>query len=336
MPPSNLTEGFFGWLHGRAASGRVPFLELAAWTLAGIYTVTAVAHAGGAASRAPAIVVVSVVAALLMAALAVVAGRTRGDLRRLSLATLVAALVLVIAFVRLGMHPSPEQTTHIALALVGVGAFVQVRGYVVLATLAWMGWLFIVPSASGAAGWGEQAYFLLTATGLGAVLMLARLYQEHERRRAGVVEEGLNEDLAVTLGWYRTLFHESPALMCIHDVAGRIEEVNPAGLEALGYDRSYVVGSDILEFMIPVSPDGPSDYLREVVAEGRAEGFLRARRADGAVRIWEYRSTRIRSGVNVQILATATDVTELARAREVMAGLGYDPELSSTGSAGGV
>ena len=326
-PPSNLTEAFFGWVNGKAASGRVPFLELAAWTLAAVYAITAVAHAGGGGTRTPAIVGLSAGLALLMAGLAVAAGRSNGEFPRLGLATGVAGLVLANALVRLGLHPSPEQTTHLVLALVGVGVFVHVRTYLLLSAVAWAGWVLAIPSGASAAGWGQQAWFLLMATGLGAVLMLARLYQDHERERAGLVEEGLSQDLAVSLGWYRTLFHESPALMCIHDAAGRIEEVNPAGLQALGYDRAHVVGSNILEFMIPVSPDGPSEYLEDVVSQGRAEGFLRARRSDGKVRIWEYRSTRLQSGSDVQVLATATDVTDLDRARGAVARLVCDPEV---------
>jgi PAS domain S-box-containing protein len=253
-----------------------------------------------------------------MAALAVAAGRAHGELQRLTLATGVAGLVLANALVRLGLQPSPEQTTHLVLALVGVGVFVHVRAYLLLSAIAWAGWVLAIPAGAPSTGWGQQTWFLLTATALGAVLMLARLYQDHESERAGMVEEGLSQDLAVSLGWYRTLFHESPALMCIHDAAGRIEEVNPAGLQALGYDRAHVVGSNILEFMIPVSPDGPSEYLEEVVNQGRAEGFLRARRSDGEVRIWEYRSTRLQSGADVQVLATAADVTDLDQARDAV------------------
>ena len=266
--------------------------------------------------------------ALVMAGLAVAVARTHGDIQRLTIATLIATLVLSNALFRFALDPSPGQTTHVALALVGLGAFIRVRAYLMLSAFAWIGWILAIPREASSVGWGQQASFLVTATALGVILMLARLYADHERERAGLVEEGLNQDLSVTLGWYKTLFNESPALMCIHDASGRIEEVNPAGLDALGYTRQEVVGRNILEFMEPVSPDGPMGYLEDVVAVGRAEGFLRARHAQGGVRIWEYRSTLLRADTHKQVLATATDVTELARAKEAVERLGEVPDSS--------
>ena len=92
--------------------------------------------------------------------------------------------------------------------------------------------------------------------------------------------------------------------------------MNPAGLEALGYARQDVVGRKITDFMVPVTEDGPEAYLRDIQRVGSTEGVLRARRADGSLRIWEYRSTILRTGSEDQVLATATDVTELAEARD--------------------
>jgi len=308
----------------------MPFLELASWALAGGYAVSAVAHAGGAASRGPAVVAASAASAFSVAALAVAATRSHRDSVRVGLARAVGMVALVHALLRFAIDPVPGQTGHLLLTLVGLAAFLTARTYLVFAAIGWLGWMRTIPSGTPPDGWGQQAYLLLTATGLGVVLMLGRLYRELERERAGVVEEGLNRDLAVSLSWYKALFDQSPALMCIHDQVGRIEDVNPAGLESLGYSRQAVVGQSILDFMVPVAAGGPAGYLEEVVREGRADGFLRARAADGHVRIWEYRSTLLRAGSDVQILATATDVTELTRAQDAVARLSEsDPTTES-------
>ncbi|MEJ2542072.1 MAG: PAS domain S-box protein [Gemmatimonadota bacterium] len=304
------------WLKELGPSRSVPFLEVAAWALGGFYAVSAVAHAGGPLSRAPAVVVASAVSAFLLAGVALTAARARDDRVRTGLAWGVGGIVMANAVFRVLLVGTPEQTTHLGLALVALGAFFPIRVYTIATVAGWLAWLLTVASSGASGTWGHYGEFLVTATGLGFVFLFVRHYRDGEMERARRIEEGLSRDVEVSLGWYKKLFHESPALMCLHDEVGRVEEVNPAGLKALGYSRQEVVGRNIMDFMVPVTLEGPESYLREVQEKGGAEGLLRVRRADGSLRIWEYRSTNLDTGGESQILATAADVTELARARD--------------------
>ena len=308
------------WLRSRAFSGPAPFLEPAAWALAAGFAVSALVQVIVPGPSVGVLVAVSALSSLILAAIAVAAHRvTDGEVRR-GMVGGVGGVILANAIFRLAAGPGPEQATHLGLALVLLGGFLRSTVYLPLLGVAGFSWL-VVLARYGVRGLGAHyTVFLIACAGVGVLLLLRRQYRDHELEHARTVEDGLNQDLRVTLGWYKQLFTESPALMCVHDTDGRIEEVNPAGLRALGYDRQDVVGRNIMEFMLPVTEDGPKRYLEDIQRHGWTEGLLRARRSDGSLRIWEYRSTILRTGAEVQVLATAADITELAEARDWVPG----------------
>jgi PAS domain S-box-containing protein len=267
--------------------------------------------------------VASALSSFLLAGTAAVAHRSLEGEIRSALAAGVGALVVANAVFRMGVEPGPEQVTHLGLVLVGLGAFLEGGVFLPLAGLAGVAWLLTVPRYGGLDTTAHFGGYLLGSMVLGCILLVARGYRGGSREGTGEAEDGLSEDLRVSLGWYKKLFLESPALMCVHDGNGRIEEVNPAGLEALNYARQDVVGRNIMEFMVPVTEDGPEQYLRDIQRLGWTEGLLRARRADGRLRVWEYRSTILENGPERLVLATATDVTDLAETPDwVPSGIG--------------
>lgn len=298
-----------------------PYLTPGAWVLAGLYAVFSVAEAGEAAPIGTLVLGVSLVTALLMAVIAMASIRVeRAGVRS---AMMVTAVLLVVAnsVLRLAVTLEPNQTTNLGLVIIGVGGMMGSRSFAAFLSLVWIAWLTVLPAADPDSAWQHYGFFLLSSSAVGSILLWGRSRYEGRIAEASRVEVGLNRDLALSLAWYQQLFNESPALMCLHDAEGRIEEVNPAGLKALGLPRGEVVGRNILDFMIPYTEEGPASYL-DGLSEGVAsEGWTRVRRGDGEIRIWEYRSTVLREAPDAQVLATAIDVTELNQAKDGLAAM---------------
>lgn len=304
--------GFDRWLREKAHSGPFPFIEPAAWLLAAWYAGAAVLNTGRLAEDGSGVAVASAISSFLLAGTAFVAHRADEAGLRRALAVGIGALLLANAVFRMSSGPGPEHVTHLGLVVVGLGAFLPAGAFLPMAGVATAAWLLAIPQYGPEDGTLHFSGYLLASAALGGVLLVVGRHREESVDDARTEEAALGEDLRVSLGWYKKLFVESPALMCVHDANGRIEEVNPAGLDALGYARQEVVGRNIMDFMVPMTEDGPEQYLRDIQRVGLTEGLLRARRADGVVRVWEYRSTILEAGPERLILATAADVTELA------------------------
>lgn len=74
---------------------------------------------------------------------------------------------------------------------------------------------------------------------------------------------------------YRDLFNYSQALICTHDLEGKLLSVNPAICKIMGYNQEELIGRNIKEF-IPKERVGYFDktYLTEVLGTGQAEGVF--------------------------------------------------------------
>ena len=318
--PLDTSEGRLGWLRSKAFQGAVPFLEPAAWLLAAVYASRALLQALGPVAAPGSFVAVAALSSFLLAAAGAVAHSTTDNDARRRVAARMGVLIVANGVFRLVVGSGPEQATEAGLALVAVGAFLRAPIYLPAVGCVTLSWLAVLPRYTSGESGAHYSGYLLASALLGGILLVTRRYRDRELDHARRLEDGLSQDLQISLGWYKKLFQESPALMCVHDTDGRIEEVNPAGLKALGYERQEVVGGSIMDFMVPVTEDGPENYLRGIQRDGWTEGLLRARHADGSLRIWEYRSTILETGSEVQVLATATDITELAEARDWVAG----------------
>ncbi|HJV18874.1 MAG TPA: PAS domain S-box protein [Sediminibacterium sp.] len=98
-----------------------------------------------------------------------------------------------------------------------------------------------------------------------------------------VISYGLNitdrkiieEQLKLNEKRYRDLFNYSQALICTHDITGKMLTVNPAICAALGYTQEELVGRNIKDFVPQAKRDRfDSTYLKEVLESGKAEGVF--------------------------------------------------------------
>lgn len=74
---------------------------------------------------------------------------------------------------------------------------------------------------------------------------------------------------------YRDLFNYSQALICTHDLEGRLLTVNPAICNIIGYSSEELIGRNIKEF-VPEDKVSIFDeqYLQTVLTTGKAEGVF--------------------------------------------------------------
>jgi PAS domain S-box-containing protein len=134
-----------------------------------------------------------------------------------------------------------------------------------------------------------------------------------ERKRA---EEALRESEER----YRDLVENSGILIGIHDVRGRVLNVNRAVVELSGYSSTeQVVGRDIADFLAPDVRQLFGAYLQELLSQGRARGFMKIRTRSGEERILEYDNSLRQEGLAEPVVrCIGRDVTEQKRAERAL------------------
>jgi two-component system cell cycle sensor histidine kinase/response regulator CckA len=134
-----------------------------------------------------------------------------------------------------------------------------------------------------------------------------------ERKRA-------EEDLRTSEDLYRDLVEHTRALICVHDLEGRILAVNEAAARSLGYDRQASLGSEIQtirDIMAPETRAGFERYIEQIRARGAVDGIMAVQTRSGEKRFWEYHNTLRTEGVEKPVVrGLAFDVTERLRAQE--------------------
>ena len=113
---------------------------------------------------------------------------------------------------------------------------------------------------------------------------------------------------------YRELFENSQGLICIHDLEGRLLDVNPAAARLLGHDCGELVGRRLDELLSPAVRAGFPAYLSRIRDQGEDSGLMRITSRHGAELVWMYRNVRLdRPGRPSSVLGYAIDVTERHR-----------------------
>jgi two-component system, sensor histidine kinase and response regulator len=114
---------------------------------------------------------------------------------------------------------------------------------------------------------------------------------------------------------YRDLVEHSFGLICMHDLDGMLEWVNPAAARLLGRDASTFGGRRLGDFM--VRPAAVADYLHKVREHGHDRGWLEALDAEGRSVFLQYHNVLVEPrDREPYVLGHAQDVTELVRTQE--------------------
>jgi PAS domain S-box-containing protein len=141
--------------------------------------------------------------------------------------------------------------------------------------------------------------------------LLTRVFLRRPQAAAGASREEMLRDNHER---YRELFEHGQGLICVHDLEGRLLDVNPEAGRSLGYVSSEAIGRNLADFLFPKDRPGFAAYLAGMKEGDRSNGLMRVRTRDGEKRVWMYRNVRIdKPGRSPYVLGYAIDVTELRR-----------------------
>ncbi len=148
---------------------------------------------------------------------------------------------------------------------------------------------------------------------------------QHDERAPSHADDfqpgGLNE---ITAAWqqatdafarserrYRNLVEHSLGLICAHDLAGRLQALNPAAARSLGYEVDHGVGRHLVDFLAPETRSLFDSYLQRIRANGRDAGLMRVIARNGGERVWLYSNVLFEEpGTEPYVLGHAIDITE--------------------------
>lgn len=120
------------------------------------------------------------------------------------------------------------------------------------------------------------------------------------------------EHIAVSEKKYKDLFNYSQALICTHDMDGRLLEVNPAFCEQTGYTAEEAVGKSIRYFLPETDKNlFEQNYLTPVKTSQRVKGIFRVVHKNCSLVYLLYENFRVESpGEEPYIIAISQDITE--------------------------
>jgi len=145
----------------------------------------------------------------------------------------------------------------------------------------------------------------------GAVKGVVLVFGDHSVRHAASQALRESEDR------YRDLVESSQALICTHDLEGRLLSVNAVASRITGYSIEALLRMSVSDLLVPRARPLFSGYLAEIRATGHARGTLRIQTACGEIRLWDYQTTLRTEGVPVPVVrGMAQDITERRRAEE--------------------
>jgi PAS domain S-box-containing protein len=119
---------------------------------------------------------------------------------------------------------------------------------------------------------------------------------------------------------YRAVVDSSQALICTHDLEGRLLSINPFAAAALGRRAGELLGRSIRDLLPSGLRSDFDRYLIRVREEPSTSGLMKIRGADGASRIWQYHNVLHREeGREPVVFGVALDVTDRVRAERRLA-----------------
>jgi PAS domain S-box-containing protein len=112
------------------------------------------------------------------------------------------------------------------------------------------------------------------------------------------------------------VLNNAQTMICLHDLDGKIIDVNAAGETMSGFSMAEVVG---LNMRLIVSPEYRAhfeDYLKEIKANKKATGSLQIITKTGQKRAWLYQNSLYENNGNAPyVIASAIDITDSVKAQ---------------------
>ncbi len=117
---------------------------------------------------------------------------------------------------------------------------------------------------------------------------------------------------------YKILFDYSEALICTHDLEGRIITINPFVTRSLGYLPIELIGKKLSDIIPRAHRDRfDADYLAPIRTKGAAEGVMQILSKDGTVKTLLYKNYLFGSaGSKTYVIGFAQDISARIRIEE--------------------
>ncbi len=118
---------------------------------------------------------------------------------------------------------------------------------------------------------------------------------------------------------YSDLFNNVTDLVYIHCLDGKIEQINAAVSQHLGYQVEELVGKSLQDIIVPKYHSKIDDYLKEIQTLGTSSGLMYLLSKNGKECVFEYRNSIIkRNGQSVAVRGIARNVTEQKKAEKAL------------------
>lgn len=121
----------------------------------------------------------------------------------------------------------------------------------------------------------------------------------------------IEEQVKLSESRYRSIFDNSQAIICTHDMDGRIIEINKTAINLLGYSYEELVGSQ-LSAIIPEEKRADFDnvYMRDISRYGKSGGIMVVMSKEGRKLYLIYQNFRVdNEGERSFVTAFAQDIT---------------------------
>ena len=112
------------------------------------------------------------------------------------------------------------------------------------------------------------------------------------------------------------VLNNAQTMICIHDMDGKIIDVNTAGEKMSGFTKEEVIGINLKLLVSPEFREYYDNYIVEIRAKRSASGSLQIINKAGQKRVWLYQnSVYENNGSAPYIIASAIDITESVKAQ---------------------
>ena len=112
------------------------------------------------------------------------------------------------------------------------------------------------------------------------------------------------------------VLNNAQTMICIHDMQGKIIDVNTAGEKMSGFTKEEVIGINLKLLVSPEFQDHFDNYIAEITTKRAATGSLQIINKAGQKRVWLYQNAVYENnGSSPYIIASAIDITESVKAQ---------------------
>ena len=172
----------------------------------------------------------------------------------------IACLVLFNSLLHLYLLKEPQQTTNVALLVIGVGCFfLSARWLALVIAASICGWALIEEFSGPAPDWRHFAFMLLAATALSILVHTVRVRTLQQLELMHIMNERRREELEAAIEAaqqseerFRQLSEATFEGVAVHE-QGRLLNVNQSLAKMFGYSLETLGGLSALDLVAPLS-----------------------------------------------------------------------------------